>query len=356
MMKFNQAGVPETLFGLVKQYSPSGEEADVVNWLVAYFKENGFDQAYQDEIGNAIGIKGTGSKIFVFLGHIDTVPGNLKLVVKDEEFWGRGTVDAKGPLAAFVDAVADVEVNPDWQIWVIGAVGEEGDSRGAWFLRNQFQPDYAVIGEPSRYDRITLGYKGVIQFRIRCQQAVAHSAGENSSAADKVFAAWSVLLKKIEQYNTRFEKMFEQIQPTILSMESMQDGFTQQASLLINVRLPISLPPQVWRTDWIPASGAVQFELSDEGISAYECDRNSALVRAFVKSIRSFGKRPGFVKKTGTADLNIVAPVWNCPSLVYGPGDASLDHTEEERISIQEYVDSVAVIKRALNFLEVTKE
>lgn len=355
MMKFNQAGVPETLFGLVKHYSPTGEEADVVNWLVNQFRENGYDQAYQDTIGNAIGIKGNGPKKMVFLGHIDTVPGNLRLVVKNGEFWGRGTVDAKGPLAAFVDAVNDVQVHPDWQIWVIGAVGEEGDSRGAWHLRNQIQPDLAVIGEPSRYDRVTLGYKGVIQFQINCEQPVSHSAGENSSAGDKVFESWRKILLKVENYNHQFEKMFEQIQPTILSMSSSQDGFTQKAKMKINVRLPVQVSPLDWKTNWLLDSVGVTYEIMSEGINAYECDRNSELVRAFVKSIRGFEIRPGIVKKTGTADINIVGPVWKCPSLVYGPGDSKLDHTEEERISIQEYIDSVTVIKNALNLLSIAR-
>ncbi len=41
------------------------------------------------------------------------------------------------------------------------------------------------------------------------------------------------------------------------------------------------------------------------------------------------GGEPRFVYKTGTADLNIVAPVWKCPAVVYGPGDSNLDHIFE---------------------------
>ena len=45
--------------------------------------------------------------------------------------------------------------------------------------------------------------------------------------------------------------------------------------------------------------------------------------------------------KTGTADLNIVAPAWGCPALAYGPGDASLDHTPNEHIHLSEFLKSV---------------
>jgi LysW-gamma-L-lysine carboxypeptidase len=71
-------------------------------------------------------------------------------------------------------------------------------------------------------------------------------------------------------------------------------------------------------------------------------------VRAFLSGIRSQGGEPRFVYKTGTADLNIVAPVWKCPALVYGPGDSSLDHTPEEHIQLDEYEKAVQVLGGAL--------
>src|SRR5690349_22082174 len=96
----------DTLFGLVSQYSPSGQERGAVEWLVARMKSLGYDEAFIDEAGNAVGVIEKGPKQVVLLGHIDTVPGEIK--VEQDEFllYGRGSVDAKGPLACFVDAVA----------------------------------------------------------------------------------------------------------------------------------------------------------------------------------------------------------------------------------------------------------
>ncbi len=118
--------VPQTLLGLVRQYSPTGQEQAAVNWLVQHMKVLGFDQAYADPTGSAIGIKGSGQKQLVLLGHIDTVPGEIQIRLTDDNLYGRGSVDAKGPLAAFVDAAAGINVHPDWQVIVVGAVGEEG--------------------------------------------------------------------------------------------------------------------------------------------------------------------------------------------------------------------------------------
>ena len=44
------------------------------------------------------------------------------------------------------------------------------------------------------------------------------------------------------------------------------------------------------------------------------------------------GGTPRFTLKLGTSDMTVVGPAWGCPIVTYGPGDASLDHTPEERI------------------------
>ena len=74
--------------------------------------------------------------------------------------YGRGSVDAKGPLACFVDAVTEVGTVDGWQLVVIGAVEEERDPDGARYVVARYKPDFAIIGEPNRWDRIALGYKG----------------------------------------------------------------------------------------------------------------------------------------------------------------------------------------------------
>jgi len=121
----------ETLIGLVRHYSPTGQESEAVAWLVRRMTELDFTKSHVDEVGNVIGVMGEGERRGVLLGHIDTVPGEIPVRLEEGTVHGRGTVDAKGPLAAFVDAVARVGSVPGWQLIVVGAVGEEGDSEGA---------------------------------------------------------------------------------------------------------------------------------------------------------------------------------------------------------------------------------
>jgi len=124
-----------TLLELVKNYSPSGHEAPAVDYLVQRMKDLGFTHAYKDEVGNAIGVMGEGTRQIVLLGHIDTVPGEIPVRVVNNNvgatgrsvrvengiLHGRGSVDAKGPLSSFVDAVASLGQVRGWQMVVIGA-------------------------------------------------------------------------------------------------------------------------------------------------------------------------------------------------------------------------------------------
>ena len=85
-----------------------------------------------------------------------------------------------------------------------------------------------------------------------------------------------------------------------------------------------------------------------DGVPAYRAEKNTPLVRSFLAAIRAEGGEPGFTVKSGTSDMNLVAPVWNCPTLAYGPGDSSLDHTPDEHILISEYQRAVRVLARVL--------
>jgi LysW-gamma-L-lysine carboxypeptidase len=84
---------------------------------------------------------------------------------------------------------------------------------------------------------------------------------------------------------------------------------------------------------------------------AYATDRNDAVVRALSGAIREAGERPHPKLKTGTADLNVVGPVWQCPIAAYGPGDSALDHTPGEHLVIDEYLRAIGVLTRAVESL-----
>lgn len=338
-----------TLIGLVEQYSPSGQEKPAVDWLVTRMAALGFTKAFRDEAGNAVGVMGSGPKQVVLLGHIDTVPGEIPVRVEVGTLYGRGSVDAKGPLACFTDAVAGVGVVDGWQFVVIGAVEEERDSDGAQYVASAYHPQFAIIGEPNRWDRVALGYKGSAWVSISVHRALAHTAGRQESACEAAVAVWQVMQAWADAFNVGRAKAFDQLLLTLRGMESGGDGFDEWARLRIGARLPLDLPPSAWYAQVDELAAGAEVEKLGFSLPAFQCEKNTPLVRAFLTGIRAAGGAPSFVYKTGTADLNVVGPVWQCPALVYGPGDSALDHTPNENISLEEYGKAVIVLKAALN-------
>ncbi|MCB0100601.1 MAG: [LysW]-lysine hydrolase [Anaerolineales bacterium] len=341
----------ETLIGLVSQYSPSGQEHGAVEWLVARMKSLGYDNAFIDEAGNAVGVMGQGAKQVVLLGHIDTVPGEIKVEQVSDLFYGRGSVDAKGPLASFVDAVAKVGVKDGWQFVVIGAVEEERNSEGARFVATQYKPDFAIIGEPNQWDRVALGYKGSAWANVTVKRGQAHTASGEETAAEAAVEVWLKIKAYVDSFNADKPKVFDKLLLTLRGMDSDSNDFEQWAKLKVGVRLPVEVSPEDWYVKLKEIVNGEIVEPTGFAISAWKCEKNSQLVRAFLSGIRSQGGEPRFVYKTGTADLNIVAPVWQCPAVVYGPGDSALDHTPNEHINLDDYRKAVEVLSAALEKL-----
>jgi LysW-gamma-L-lysine carboxypeptidase len=341
----------DTLIGLVSKYSPSGEERRAVEWLVQRMKSLGYDNAFIDDAGNAVGEIGQGPRQIVLLGHIDTVPGEIRVEQDGNLLYGRGSADAKGPLACFVDAVAKVGIKEGWQFVVIGAVEEERDSEGARFVVHQYAPDFAIIGEPNQWDRIALGYKGSAWANILVKRGQAHSASGEQTAAEAAVETWLKIKAYVDLFNADKQKMFDKLLPTLRDMETDSNDFEQWAQLKVGIRLPMDVSPDDWYGKLAEIVGEAEIERVGYAVPAWGCEKNTPLVRTFLSAIRSVGGEPRFVYKTGTADLNIVAPVWKCPAVVYGPGDSSLDHTPDEHISLDDYSKSVQVLSSVLNKL-----
>ncbi len=341
-----------TLLGLVERYSPTGHEGEAVAWLVERMRSLGLTSAGADEAGNAVGTIGDGLNQIVLLGHIDTVPGRIEPRVEQGVLHGRGAVDAKGPLAAFVDAAARSGAIPGWQVVVIGAVDEEGDSAGARFAAGRFHPKYALIGEPSGWNRVTLGYRGILRFQFAARQAVGHSAAGQESVCEITVGYWNRLVDAAARENAGAERKFDQITPVLEKMSSAGDGFTESAALGGHLRLPQSVPlEQAERLLREAAEGAGEVRTGGMAVPAYRVEKNTPVVGALLAAIRAEGGDPSFSLKLGTSDINVVGPVWDCPMAVYGPGDSTLDHTPEERIDLAEYERSVAVLGSVLKRL-----
>ena len=336
---------------IVRIYSPSTREREVADTLVETMGDFGFE-ACVDPAGNAVGHLGEGSLHLVMLGHIDTVPGEIEVRQEGRQLYGRGSVDAKGPIACFVLAAVRAGVLPNMRLTVIGAVEEEcATSAGAYFAVDHYsRPDYAIIGEPSGAHRVTLGYKGRLLVDYALERPMGHTAGPERGGCEEAVSYWHALTAWAEDRNKTAKKRFHTVDPSLRSINSSSDGLSESVEMHIGLRLPPGLDLAAL-TDSLQAARGEATVGTHGYEEPYRASKRNALTSAFLASVRAEGGRPVFVTKTGTSDMNVVGPRWACPIVAYGPGDSILDHTPQEHIDLDEYLLAIRILTRVLQRL-----
>lgn len=355
----SDADAIDLVFDLVRAYSPSRHERPASRRLAERAAALGL-HATVDDAGNFVASthgdplrSSPEYRDIVLLGHIDTVPGEIPVRIDDGILHGRGSVDAKGPLATFVVAAARLrqQLPAGVRIVVIGAVEEETPtSRGARAVVDRYQPLACVIGEPSGTSGVTVGYKGRLVVRAEATRSLSHTAGPDRSAADRVLAWWSRVQSRVETLASETPSPFRSLQHSVRTMQAADDGFTDRAELVAGFRLPPSVSPEQLKTVCLDEAGA-DVSLTFVGAEVcFEADPKSALVRALTGAIREVtpDTRPRILYKTGTSDMNVVGPAWRCPIAAFGPGDSALDHTPHEHLVLDEYLLACRVLERAI--------
>ncbi len=347
MISPSNAAAEALLYDLVAIPSPSGGESAAAEFLVNWMKAQAYDEAFVDEAGSAVGIVGRGDREIVLLGHIDTFAGFPQVHIDGRRLYGRGSVDAKGPLCTFAAAARRAQLSADVRVIVIGAVEEEAaTSKGARHAAGRYRPDYCVIGEPSHWDRITLGYKGRLLLDWHWEGGLSHSAGDALSPAERAVHYWLAVKTGADSFNRDRHSLFSRLDVSIREINTRQEGVNGIAEMTLGFRLPPGIEPQDIIRRFPPADGAA---LSTRGAElAFAGEKDSELSRRFRRSIRACAGRPRFVYKTGTADMNVVGRLWDCPIVAYGPGDSSLDHTPHEHIDLDEYLRAIQALTHVL--------
>jgi len=333
----------DLLRNLVGTPSPSGDEAAAARVLVEFFRSHGREVA-TDAVGN---VRAPGDDALLLTSHVDTVPGELPVEVTDEGgeavLNGRGSVDATGALAAM--AAAAVRTGASFA----GVVGEETDSRGARHLiDDRAAPDAVVNGEPSGWDGIALGYRGLLAGTYRATTAAAHGARPEANAVDLAMDWWAAATDALSAHGPTDDPdadVFDRVTATPRTVDGgpTDDGTATAATLEARFRLPPGTDPEAAAAtvEAVTDRGEIEWGQSIQPwLGTPRCD----LARAFRVAVRDAGGEPRHVRKTGTCDANLFAAAWDRPVVTYGPGDSSLDHTPDERLSLPAFDRSLAVL------------
>ncbi|MFQ5920678.1 MAG: M20/M25/M40 family metallo-hydrolase [Nitrososphaerales archaeon] len=356
----------ELLKKALEIYTPSRKES-VLARLIAEkaSSELGFESVHTDDVGNVIATKGYGRPRMLLCGHMDTVPGQMPVRTTDGYIYGRGASDAKSPLIAMLLAASMVQREYGTVIFA-GLVDEEGNATGVKNLvRSKVDADYAIFGEPSGIDNITIAYKGRLALRVTCDAGTSAHASAPSlakNAIEEIFDVWGSIKSSIEGKNQGGGgKNGSGVTCCLTEIDggSSHNVTPAKCKVTIDVRVPTKMDTRgvlemLDRAikDVVAKRGIkVNYRLEDR-TEPFEADHTSPLVRALVLGVLDVkGKRPMLVRKTGTGDMTVLGTVLKIPVVTYGPGDTHSSHSAEERVSIEEYVSSIEVLKRTLYHL-----
>ena len=349
------------LTNLLGIYSPSGKEQAAANFIATEMKKMGFEVGI-DSIGNVIGVIGKGEPLIMLCGHMDTVAGHMPLRLEEGKIYARGAVDAKGPLAAMIMAAASAGKDPRFKgkIIMVSVVEEEATSKGVRHLITQgIKADYAVFGEPSGVENITIGYKGQIKLKIVVKTETGHASTPwlYDNALEKAYELWERIraactFPSIEPQETPFTA----ITVCLVRMVGGRGNsvIPYEAEMDLDIRVPIQYTTSQVYDKLMKIIEAYQKNNPKvtikttiiDTVEPFEASKATPIVNVLASSVRKVLNKPAtLLRKTGTGDMNILGKAMQLPIVTYGPGDAHLDHTPDEHIKISEYLQAIEIYK-----------
>lgn len=349
----------------LKLYTLSKHEGPMAEFLVKKCKELGFVDVHIDDVGNVIARKGSGTPNTMLCGHMDVVPGKIPVRVEGDYMYGRGASDAKAPLMAMLFAAAAIPKDQG-TITFVGAIDEEGNATGIKNLvKEKMDIDYAIFGEPSGIKQVTIAYKGrlAINLRVRSKDSSHASAPWLSKNAITESMTFAAKLKEELEGNQEEESKGKMLTATITMIRggTSHNVTPSECETTFDIRIPVgkSCKDTEQKVATLVQDAGKQlgvdpfYSILDE-TEPFEAPHNSPLVRAFTLGILEIEKeRPLLVRKTGTGDMNVLGYQWGIPVVTYGPGDPHESHTKDEKVSINEYLKGIEILKEALRRLKI---
>ena len=362
---------------LIRRPSVTPADAGAMDTLQGTLDRLGFEcrRMKFGQIENLYARRGTASPNLCFAGHTDVVPAGDRAAwrydpfgadVSDGILHGRGAVDMKGGIAAWVAAVsrtlAQEEVPGSLSFLITG--DEEGEAvdgtvKVVETLRAEGEIiDHCVVGEPTCTsilgDMIKVGRRGSINAYIEVQGKQGHVAYPQRAANPM-----PVLLRLLNALQTRhLDDGFERFQPSNLEITTVDVGnpttnvIPAKATARVNVRFnPAQSGPALaaWFQDEAAKAGegfagtvSVRTAISGEAFLT-EHSTFVELVASAVRTITS--QEPDLSTTGGISDARFIRSL--CPVVEFGLVGATM-HAIDERVPMTEIEQLTTVYQRII--------
>ncbi len=296
-------------------------------------------------IENLYASRGDGPMKICFAGHTDVVPPGegwrhdpFGGEVSDGLLYGRGAVDMKGAIAAFIAAAADTK----GKIALLITGDEEGDATDGtvrvldWLAERREIPEFCIVGEPTCRARlgdvIKIGRRGSLSARITVTGIQGHAAYPHlaDNPIHRLIPALAALTARPLDAGTEF------FEPSSLQITSVDVGnpagnvIPGRVTAKLNIRFN-GEHSAASLTDWLtetlaPHAPAAELEIhcSGEAFLTTPGRHTEALRRAV---IRTTGITPEQNTNGGTSDARFIARF--CPVAEFGLVGATMHRTDE---------------------------
>jgi acetylornithine deacetylase len=318
---------------LVDIDSTTGREAACGRWLADYLRGLGYEVTEQSVDRDRFNVIATiGRPRVVLSTHFDCVPPYFPSRVEGQRLFGRGSCDAKGILAAQVEAAQRLRAEGVDGFGLVFVVGEERGSDGAAAVNGLGDGTcrFLIDGEPTD-NRLGLATRGVVRVRLKASGRAAHSSHPElgESAIEKLLDALTSL-RRID-----------------LPSDPVLGRTHYTVGLIAGGIAPNVIPPSaeaevLFRT--VGPASEVRGAIAPLGdLVAFEDVLEAPPVRLHVVN--------GF--ETAVFPYMTDIPLlhrWGKP-LLYGPGSVLVAHTDEEHVEIADLERAVGDYARLVQDL-----
>jgi len=335
-----------------------------------------FSEAGTPDVENLFATIGSGAPHFVFAGHTDVVPpGDATLWshpafggdIENGLLYGRGAVDMKGGIAAFVAAALDF-ANGGLRAGTISLLitgDEEGPSLNGtvklldWASKRGHRFDAAIVGEPTNPNRlgeaIKVGRRGSLSGTIIVHGRQGHVAYPHlavNPVPQLVRLVRRLTAEALDQGSEHFDASNLEFVGIHVDNHAW-NVIPAEARARFNVRFN-----DQWTRDtlaaWIEArldeaaGNEIAYELDVEpGWSASFLTRSDALIGTLSAAIEAeTGVQPALSTSGGTSDARFIKDY--CPVVEFGLVGQTM-HQADERVAVDDLVKLKAIYRRFLD-------
>jgi putative selenium metabolism hydrolase len=361
---------------LVKIKSLSGGEQAVVQEIRRQMLDAGVDEVRFDGLGNVIGRIGDGKKILAIDGHVDTVDvGNLANwefdpfcgEIRNGFVHGRGSVDQKGGVAAFITAgriIKELGIAKDMTIYLIGSVMEEDCDGLCWkYLVEEegIRPDVVISTEPTNLN-IYRGQRGRMEMDVIFTGLSAHgSAPERGKNA--IYMASKACIE-IEKLNERLMSdqflgkgsitvsRFVSGAPSLCAVADhaaihldrrLTRGETKELAVAEIEKIVSGMTAKV-EVPYYRQKGWTGLEYGmEQYYPTWLLAESHPMIQTGVKAFTGlFGKNPKVDKWTFSTNGVAINGIYGIPTLGFGPGNEVMAHAPNEKVPVSDLVSASA--------------